>query len=310
MIPNHCRPSGLTRCRPAFYQQTAAFAAALAITACTPATDRAESADRLDCVDMRRIADLPPSLPEASGIVVSRSDPAVIWAHNDSEGEPTLYAIDRGGNVLAEIALPDAGPQSDWEDIALGPCPDGTCLYIGDIGDNLHDRDDRAILRLAEPALPHDGFVEVTRYPFRYPDGPVDAEAMFLLPDTSLFIITKGRRNDIALFRYPPPLRPGERVTLEHVQQLRDGVAQIPDLVTGADASSDGSRIAVRTYSSVTWYRFDGDTLVQEGAPIDIRGLQEPQGEGIAIAGGDTLLLVTETGPEGVTPFLSAVECR
>ncbi|MBR9991293.1 MAG: hypothetical protein KFH98_16135 [Gemmatimonadetes bacterium] len=261
------------------------------------------------CVDARRIADLPPQLLEASGLAVSRQDPAVLWAHNDSEGAATLYAIDRAGSVLAEIALPEAGPQSDWEDIAAGPCPAGQCLYIGDIGDNRHDRDDRAILRITEPRIDARQPVDVVRYPIRYPDGPVDAEALFVMPDTTLYIVTKGRRHDISLFRYPPPLRPDERVTLERVQQLRDGVAQIPDQVTGADAAPDGQRIAIRTYSSITMYRFDGDTLVGLGPGFPVTSLGEPQGEAVAIAGGDTLLLATETGPARGQPFLSEVNC-
>src|SRR5690606_14813766 len=119
---------------------------------------------------------------------------------------------------------------------------------------------------------------------------------------------TKGRRGAAALFRYPPPLRPGERMMLEQVQQLSDGVAQLPDLVTAADATPAGERIAIRTYSAVTLYRFDGDTLV----PVSRTGLEalaEPQGEALAFAGADTLLLATEAGPGGAQPFLSILAC-
>lgn len=282
----------------------AGFAVALLVTAC-------DVPEQVECLDAVRIADLPHSLGEASGLAVSRRDPGVIWAHNDSEGSATLYALDRSGHMLAEIALPGAGPQFDWEDIAAGPCPDGVCLYIADIGDNLHDRDDRAILRLAEPAFEASSAAGLERFPIRYPDGPLDAEALFVTPDTSVFIITKGRRQGISLYRYPPPLRPDERVTLEHVQQLSEGVAQVPDLVTAADASIDGARVAVRTYSYLTLFRFDGDTLVPSFEPgFDLTMLAEPQGEAVAFAGGDTLLLATEAGPVRSQPFLSAVRCR
>ena len=262
------------------------------------------------CFDAARIGNLPATLDEASGIAVSRRDPGIIWAHNDSEGIATLYALDHDGALIAEIEMPAAGRQSDWEDIAAGPCPAGDCLYIADIGDNLHDRQDRAILRIAEPDVHGAGPIAIETYPIRYPDGPVDAEALFVMPDTSVYILTKGRRQDISLFRYPPPLRAGERVKLEHVQQLRDGVAQMPDLVTAADASRDGSRIAVRTYTRVTLFRFDGDTLARlAGDGGDITSLAEPQGEGLAIAAGDTLLLATEAGPARSQPFLSRVVC-
>jgi hypothetical protein len=278
-------------------------AAALLLTACAVPEPG-------DCVDAQRIASLPAQLDETSGIVLSRRDPNIIWAHNDSESTATLYALDRSGRLLAEIALPAAGTQFDWEDIAAGPCPMGECLYIGDIGDNVHDRDDRAILRIAEPRIDSPGPVDLERYPIRYPDGPADAEALFVMPDTSVYIITKGRRLGVSVYRYPPPLRANERVMLERVQQLSDGVAQLPDLVTGADASPDGERIAMRTYTRVAMFRFDGDTLVRlSDTGSDITSLGEPQGEAIAIAAGDTLLLATEAGPVHAQPFLASVRC-
>lgn len=279
-------------------------AVALLVTACGVP-------EQVDCFDAARIADLPESLGEASGLALSRRDPGVIWAHNDSEGSATLYALDRTGRMLAEVSVTGAGPQFDWEDVAAGPCPEGDCLYIGDIGDNLHDRADRAILRIPEPVVGASSIEGLERFPIRYPDGPLDAEALFVTPDTNVFIITKGRRHGVSLYRYPPPLRPLERVTLVHVQQLSEGVAQVPDLVTAADASIDGARVAIRTYSSLTLYHFDGDTLVPSFQPgFDLTILAEPQGEAVAFAGGDTLLLATEAGPARAQPFLSAVRCQ
>lgn len=262
------------------------------------------------CATPERTADLPPSLDEASGIAASRSLDNVIWAHNDSEGTAMLYAIDRSGRLLAQMALPHAGTQFDWEDIAVGPCPAGDCIYIADIGDNLHRRDDRAILRLTEPASPATPTSAIERFPIRYPDGPEDAEAMFITPDTVVYIVTKGRSRAITLYRYPPPLRADERVTLEIVQRLSDGIVQLPDLVTGADASPDGSRVAIRTYTRLRLFRFD-DTLSATLPPpgIDLLPLAEPQGEAVAFLGGDTLLLATESGPERTQPFLSRVAC-
>src|SRR5690606_23472809 len=127
---------------------------------------------------------------------------------------------------------------------------------------------------------------------------------------TSVYIVTKGRRNGVSLYLYPPPLRSGDRVMLEHVQQLADGVAQLPDLITAADASRDGARVAIRSYTRVLLFRFDADTLVRlNGDGHDITTLAEPQGEAIAYAGGDTLLLATETGPAGAQPFISQLRC-
>jgi hypothetical protein len=287
--------------------RSATASLALAIVACELPGDAA-----LMCEEARRIATLPADLDEVSGIAASRSHPGIFWVHNDSEGSPSLYAIDEAGALVAELELPAAGTQVDWEDIALGPCPAGECLYIGDIGDNLHEREDRAILRLPEPQ-PRDGTARgVERFPIRYPDGPRDAEALFIMPDTSLFIVSKGRSGPITVYRYPPPLRAGERVELEVVQRLSEGLVQLPDLVTGASATPDGRTIAIRTYSFLQLYRLDGDTLAPlwPGRGYDLHALAEPQGEGIELLTDGTVWLVSETGPQRRPAPLSRLRCR
>lgn len=74
-----------------------------------------------------------PGLPEASGLAVSLLIPDRLWTHND--GEPTLFALDTRGAVTARVRLSGA-VLDDWEAVAVGPCPTGSCLYVADIGDN------------------------------------------------------------------------------------------------------------------------------------------------------------------------------
>ena len=62
-----------------------------------------------------------PALVEASGLVASRAQPGLLWAHNDSGGAPEVFAIgedgsDRGWSVAGAAAR-------DWEDMAAGPGP-------------------------------------------------------------------------------------------------------------------------------------------------------------------------------------------
>jgi glucose/arabinose dehydrogenase len=265
------------------------------------------SAAELECAAPERIASLPASIREASGIAPVRGAPGHYWVHNDSEGEPALYALDRRGAIAARISMPSV-EQFDWEDIATAPCAGGNCVYIADIGDNLHRRSDIAILRFPEPAL-HDGTVAtVDRFPVRYPDGAHDAEAIFVLPDGQLFIVTKGRDTAAAVYRYPGALR-SETVTLERVQQLTPGIVQLPDMVTGAAASPDGATVAIRTYSGFRLYRPAGDSLVAIGSAALAPGT-EPQGEGVSVGDNGEIVLVSEAGPMNGAAPLTRVQCR
>jgi hypothetical protein len=75
---------------------------------------------------------------EASGIVLSRRTPGIIWSHNDS-GEPVVFAFDTSGKPRGRVQVTGASVD-DWEDLAVGPCGQGSCLFIADIGDNNRGR--------------------------------------------------------------------------------------------------------------------------------------------------------------------------
>src|SRR5262245_54985724 len=78
---------------------------------------------------------------EISGLVQSRLDPRLLWAHNDDGGRAELLAIDRTGALRAVVDLGGAEP-IDLEDLAIGPGPgDRPHIYLGDIGDNTLERD-------------------------------------------------------------------------------------------------------------------------------------------------------------------------
>ena len=85
------------------------------------------------CTVKTRVATVA-ELPEASGAAASRRTPGLIWSHNDS-GEPVLFALDASGAVKGRVRVNDV-EVNDWEAVAAGPCPQGSCLYISDIGDN------------------------------------------------------------------------------------------------------------------------------------------------------------------------------
>ena len=79
----------------------------------------------------------------------------------------------------------------DWEAVAVGPCPGGSCVYIADIGDNEARRKRITVHRVAEPVSENTVAV-ADSFHATYPDGAHDAETLLVTPDGQLFIVTKG----------------------------------------------------------------------------------------------------------------------
>ena len=207
-------------------------------------------------------------LNEVSGVAASRTQPPLLWVHDDSGGAPAVYAIRPDGTLVATYTI-DGATNTDWEDIAVGPGPErGTSyLYIGDIGQNGGARDQITVYRVAEPDTPVATTGTLTGadvISLRYPDQPVDAESMFVDPRTGdLFVIDKQYLSGVGhVFRAPKrALVDGADVTMREVASftlapddsiLPTGVARFPGtIITGADISPDGSTILVRTYRRV-----------------------------------------------------------
>ena len=164
----------------------------LLLAACAPgASDETpDDAGNAHCDSARNIAALPAKLHEASGVAASTRHTGILWVHNDS-GEPIIFAIDTLGNERARVRI--SLPNTDWEDIAVAPCPEGSCIYLGAIGDNLQRRQDRAVLRFPEPDLKATTPIKPVKLRYRLPNGAHDTEALFVLPDARIFLVTKGR---------------------------------------------------------------------------------------------------------------------
>lgn len=238
---------------------------------------------------------LPPALREASGVAIDGAGRT--WALADS-GDPVVYQIADDGSIERALRIPGVRV-TDWEDLAVGPCQEGECFFIADIGDNLHERPHREILRVPVPADSTVTAASVERLRFRYPDGPADAEALVALPDGSLLVVTKGRNRAVGVYAYGPPLVADSIRTLTHLQDLTDGIVQLPEQVTGGAAA--GERVLLRTYSGLRYFDWTGDSLaIRDDRPrVDLRFLAEEQGEGVAVTGDGTVTLVSEGQAHG-----------
>src|SRR5262245_13810032 len=128
-------------------------------------------------------------LPEASGLALSTQFPNLLWSHNDSS-DATIFAIGTDGAIRGRVRLAGASV-TDWEAITVSPCRGGACLYVGDIGDNNLRRHGITIYRTREPSPDDQITPSVERIEATYPEGPQDAEALFVA-NGSLFVVTKG----------------------------------------------------------------------------------------------------------------------
>ncbi|HEU4900403.1 MAG TPA: hypothetical protein VFX88_22975 [Actinomycetota bacterium] len=212
-----------------------------------------------------------------SGIVASKRYPGVLWAIRDRGGQDrpgrpqnALYAYKVTDGRVGKVAgapfkaVPMPIPARDWEDI--GRDSDGN-LWIADIGNNECDRTDTALHKVREPDPAAAEPAElVATYRYRFPDPPPgcagrNAEAMFLVDDVP-YLIDKAERS--TLYRFPS-LDPDGAVTLEKVGVLAGQVANL----SGADLSSDRSRLAVDTHTVLYVYQasdpsLDGPALVAD----------------------------------------------
>lgn len=244
--------------------------------------------------------------------------PVLLWTHNDSGSEPFLVAVDLSGHALDSVRLspPPSVRIRDLEALEAAICEEGRCLYAADVGDNEERRSDAAVHRLPEPELspegdgPGEGVVETTVLPVRFPDGPTDVEALFVLPGEEIHLVSKGRSGPVTVYRYPPPLRPGRRVTLERVQTLGDGAPLLPAYVTGAAATSDGRTVAIRTYEALEFFRVgDGRLVRMPGMRMGLRTLREAQGEAVSFLPDGRVVLSSEAGPLGRRGGLAVLRC-
>lgn len=263
--------------------------------------DSGESADGEGCaLGYGRVEETAPigesAVVEASGLVASRRTPGMLWTHNDSGDDAVLYALGEDGRALGRVTLTGVTAR-DFEDIAAGPCPDGSgpCLWVADVGNNSRSREDLVVYVVPEPVFSDDdgGVLSVApllSLPVSYPDDNMDCEAVVVTPDgQGLYFIEKVDEPSARIFKHPGPLGSGEPAVLEEV-----GVVSSPGvpisrgwMITGADLHPSGRRLVMRLYVGSFEYVLEpGQTVASLGevTPRQVAAgpLSEPQGEAIA----------------------------
>lgn len=256
-----------------------------------------------------------PGLPEVSG-VTRASSPGLFWVHNDSNHPARLFAIDRTGAVRmpaylaarqGEVPWPGlellGAHNVDWEDLTS----DGDTLFVADLGNNGNARRDLGIYVLPEPnPLETAAARPLTFLPVRYPEQVAfpgdrwhfDCEALFAV-DGELYFLTKHRAaGEINGFQ---PTTALYRLDTRHTDRVNvltaiGGVREL-GVVTGADASPDGERLAVLTYVAVWIFERPAerdDWLSGESRRLAFNPLQTRQIEAVTWIDDDTLFLANE----------------
>jgi hypothetical protein len=220
-------------------------------------------------------------LAEASGIAASRAFPGRLYLHNDSGDGPFFYPTDAQGSGTMRVAVSGFAPR-DVEDIALGPCASsGTCVWLGDIGDNAKARESVTFVAVAEAETFAAEVAPVETVTARYPDGPHNAEGFAFHPNGDLYLITKNydlaarSSGPAGIYRLSAAAlasADGRVLTFEPV-----GALDLPGLVadafmnqvaTAMDISADGKRVLILTYRNVLEWNEDLSDGLGRGAQL------------------------------------------
>nr|MDK2850312.1 hypothetical protein [Candidatus Cloacimonadota bacterium] len=220
-------------------------------------------------------------IDEASGLAISRVNDGILYCHNDSGGEASIFAIDTEGQLVAEIQIPGV-TNRDWEDIAtaIDPLDGKAYIYIGEIGDNQAAHSSIYIYRIPDLAITDSLMVAEapTIFEVTYEDHPRDAEALFVDSVSGDVYIISKREERVGIYRLDHPLKSGEKNVAKRMGDMN------LSWVTAADISPDGSKLLVKNYAEIRLYqKTEGVSITQalmgEGKKMPYQ--IEPQGEAI-----------------------------
>jgi hypothetical protein len=229
-------------------------------------------------------------LDQLSGIAVSSYDASVLFAHNDRTST-TVFALGLDGAVLARFELQGV-TTVDLEDIAVGACPSGSCLYVADIGGNLAPRDEYAILRAPEPVVDPSAPsatpvpLEVERFRFAYEDGSHNAEGILIDPGSgAVYVVTKEAAGQPShVYRLSDALDADALNVATKVADLP--VPRAGDSpATASSAHPCGAGFLLRTNAQLYEFRIDPAEPFERAfaaEPVSIPAGTEPQSEGVS----------------------------
>lgn len=172
------------------------------------------------------------------------------WTHNDGYGDNNLYRIASDGSYTRTVTVTNV-VNYDWEDLTHDASR--TYMYIGDFGNNDHDRTNLRINRITYPSGISGSTVTADVIRFSYPDQTsfpstwlnFDVEA-FIHFNGFLYLFTKGDGQAMDYTKmYRLPDDPGT-----YVATLIDSF-YVNDRITSADINEDGTALVLLANTNI-----------------------------------------------------------
>lgn len=258
-----------------------------------------------------------PPRQETSGLAVSRRASDLLWTHDDSGGEPVLYAIDTAGKKRGALRVTGV-ENRDWEDVASFERGGKSWLLIADTGDNdaKHDTVRIHVIEEPDPAKlsPAAELRAAPAYTLRikYEDGPRDCEGVAVdAAEGAIYLLTK-RDAPPRLYRVPLGATREKTVTARLVAPIPNviGKSDLDTLVkrlvgkrfswpTGMDMTTDGRSVAILTYGEVIMFNREAketwsDAFKRAPTRLVFHGL--PQAEAVCFSrDGRSIYVASET---------------
>lgn len=255
-----------------------------------------------------------PENQETSGLAVSHRTPGLLWTHNDSGGDPVLFAVNANGSLRGKVRLEGAG-NFDWEEITSFELDGKSWLLVADMGDNFALRQGCVLHVVAEPevtALPPDGDLVVRpaySVYFAYEDGARDAESLAVdVKERAIYILSKrdavprlyrlplaaaaAAQPAVARFLGLAPHFPQPTAVQRNIRTPTQGFSGWP---TAMGFSHDGTMALVLVYEQpLIFRRAPGETWAEALArePAKLAPHQLPQAEAACFSTDDRMIYV------------------
>ena len=254
------------------------------------------------CAPLKKLADLPTSLKENSGMIYSDT---TVWLHNDSGNAPFLYQVKLDGTLLRSVKI--LGAQNiDWEDLSKDAQGN---WYIGDFGNNNNNRKNLCVYKIPNLTTIDADSIAAMPIEFHYPDQKsfppsaahrhFDMEAMVAWQD-SLYLFTKNRTqpNDGWIKMYVLPNMPG-KYEAHLVDSIQIKPRNFLQSTTAAAISPDGKKLALLSMSSVRIFSLYKNNHFLHALMRKRIKLPFSQKEAIDFIDNRTLLISDEKSPLG-----------